>query len=363
MNHLSVLSRVAGALAALACAAAASAADLSGSLAKALEGTQAPAIAALSMRGGKVVDEGVAGARRNDQPGAATLADPWLIGSDGKPMTATLVARLVDRGVLSWSTPLAQMLPELAAGMRPEYRGVTLLQLMSHHAGLPHDTADIAFFNTFFADTRPLPAQRLAYLAKALAEAPVGPPDKQFEYSNTGFIVAAVVAERAAHASYEELMRKEVFEPLGMTHVQFGPTHEGQPLGHVKGAPAKAADANPLMFAPAGNVSLPMGDWAAFCLDQMAGAHGRGKLLKPESYARMQTPQAGGGSAGLGWGIQASLAGHAGPVLMHAGSDGNWYAVVALFPASESGVLVVANAGEEMGGDKATRSAMMGLLP
>jgi CubicO group peptidase (beta-lactamase class C family) len=363
MNRLPVLPRIAAAIAALACAAAASAADLSAPLAKALEGTQVPAIAALSMRGGKVVDQGVAGVRRNDQPGAATLADPWLIGSDAKPMTATLVARLVDRGLLSWTTPLAKMLPELAAGMRPEYRGVTLLQLMSHHAGLPHDTADIPFFNTFFADTRPLSAQRLAYLAKALAEAPVGPPGKQFEYSNTGFIVAAAVAERAAHASYEELMRKEVFEPLGMAHVQFGTTHEGQPLGHVKGAPAKEGDANPLMFAPAGNVSLPIGDWAAFCLDQMAGAHDHGKLLAPATYRRMQTAQPGGGSAGLGWGIQPSLAGHAGPVLMHAGSDGNWYAIVALFPATESGVLAVANAGEEMGGDKATRNAMMGLLP
>ena len=344
-------------------AGAASAADLGPQLAKALEGTKAPAIAALSMRDGKVVDEGVYGVRRNDQPGAATLADPWLIGSDAKPMTATLVARLVDRGVLSWTTPLAKLLPELAAGMRPEYRKVTLAQLMSHHAGLAHDTTDMAFFGTFFTDTRPLPQQRLAYLAKALAEAPEAPPGTKFSYSNTGFIVAAAVAERATHTSYEELMRAEVFAPLGMAHVQFGTTHDGQPLGHVHGVPAKASDANPLMFAPAGNLALPMGDWAAFCLDQMAGVHGRGKLLKTATYQMMQTVQPGGGNTGLGWGVQESLAGHKGPVLMHAGSDGNWYAIVALFPGTESGALAVANAGEEMGGNAATKAALIPLLP
>ncbi len=193
--------------------------------------------------------------------------------------------------------------------------------------------------------------------------ATAAPPGTKFSYSNTGFIVAAAVAERATHTSYEDLMRAEVFAPLGMAHVQFGITHDGQPLGHVHGAPAKASDANPAMFAPAGNLALPMRDWAAFCLDQMAGVHGRGKLLQAATYQMMQTAQPGGGSAGLGWGLQASLAGHAGPVLMHAGSDGNWYAVVALFPQAESGVLAVANAGEEMGGAAVTKAVMVPLLP
>lgn len=66
--------------------------------------------------------------------------------------------------------------------------------------------------------------------------------------------------------------------------------------------------------------------------------------------------------AGLGWGIQASLAGHAGPVWMHAGSDGTGYAMVALFPASRRGLLVVANAGDDMGGAKAAREVMPALM-
>lgn len=328
----------------------------------AMRGTTVPAMAVLEMSEGRVAREAVRGVRRNDDGAPARLDDAWLIGSDAKPMTAALIARLVDHKLLSWTTPLSEMLPTLTAQMRPEYRDVTLAQLLSHHAGLPHDASDEAFFNEFFRDTRPLPEQRMAYIAKALAERPVAAPGTMFEYSNTGFLVAAVIAERVTGNAYEALIRQEVFEPLGMHGVEFGSMHANQPQGHHDGKPAKLEDTNPDMFAPAGNMAMPLRDWAAFCLDQMAAAEGQGKLLSAASYRQMQTVQPGGGSAGLGWGIQASLGGHAGPVWMHAGSDGTGYAMVALFPASRRGLLVVANAGEEMGGAKAARDAMMTLM-
>ena len=61
--------------------------------------------------------------------------------------------------------------------------------------------------------------------------------------------------------------------------------------------------------------------------------------------------------AGLDWGVQRSIAGRAGPVLVHQGSDGNWLAIAVLFPAQNTGALLVANAAEEMGADK----VLMGL--
>jgi CubicO group peptidase (beta-lactamase class C family) len=349
-------------LALLAGAAAAQDTSAADALENAMRGTAVPAMAVLEMRDGQVAREAVLGVRRNDGSEPARLSDAWLIGSDAKPMTAALIARLVDRKRLSWTTPLSDMLPTLADKMRPEYRGVTLEQLLSHHAGLPHDFSDEAVFNAFFHDTRPLPEQRLDYIGKALTEAPVAPPGTTFEYSNTGFLIAAVIAERAAGQPYESLIRQQVFEPLGMRGVEFGSMHPDQPQGHHDGRPAKLEDTNPDMFAPAGNMAMPLRDWAAFCLDQMAGAQGHGRLLGAASYHAMQTVQPGGGSAGLGWGIQATLAGHAGPVWMHAGSDGTGYAMVALFPATHRGLLVVANAGDEMGGAKAARDAMMALM-
>jgi CubicO group peptidase (beta-lactamase class C family) len=349
--------------------------DLTPVLAAAMAGTQVPAMAILVIQDGKIAGQAVRGVRRNDAPDPARIGDVWHIGSDGKAMTATLIARLVDRGLLAWDIPLERMLPELAATMRPQYRQVTLLQLLSHHAGLPHDLIDIKAIEAFYADPRPLPAQRLAYLALALKDPPLAPPGTSYNYSNTGFVLAAAIAERAAHAPYEDLMRREVFTPLGMTSVGFGLTHGDEPRGHYGGKPIRetadgkpifvapdGADGAPLFFAPAGNIHLAIGDWAKFCLDQMAGAHGRGKLLKPATYALMQTAQPGD-VYGLGWGVQPTLAGRRGPALTHTGSDGDWYAVVVLFPGSQSGVLATANAGESMAGDKAARAAARALLP
>jgi CubicO group peptidase (beta-lactamase class C family) len=342
-------------------ATAAQADDLDTTLQTALAGTQTPGIAVLVMRDGKVVQTAQAGARRIDGHDPVRADDVWLIGSDGKPMTATLIAKLVDRGVLSWDAPLSKMLPGLADGMRAEYRDVTLVQLLSHRAGLPHDGSDMDYFMTFFHDTHPLQQQRLAYLARALKEAPAGPVGK-FSYSNTGFLLAAAIAERATGTPYEALMRREVFAPLGMTSVGFGITRDGQPQGHHGGKVATLDQANPDMFAPAGNIHLSMRDWAAFCLDQMEGYHGGGKLLRPQTYRMMET-RLPGADTGLAWGIADAVAGYRGPALTHAGSDGNWYALVALFPETQNGVLVAANAGEDMGGDKAAKVVMKAVFP
>jgi CubicO group peptidase (beta-lactamase class C family) len=345
---------------ALLTAPASSAEDLTPFLAKAMENSKVPAMGILLIRDGKVAGEAVRGVRRNDGTDPVRLDDVWHIGSDGKAMTATMIARLVDRGVLSWSTPLDQMLPELAARMNPQYRSVTLLELLSHHSGLPHDSPQhIGWGNILhatFAEKTPASlssALRYAYISHALQDMPVA-PTTVFSYSNTGPIIAAVIAERATGSSFEDLMRKEVFIPLGMPRVGFGVTHRGQNTAHTGGTPVRHG--NPDFFAPAGNMYMPLDDWALFCIDQLEGARGHGKLLKPEAYQLMQTAQPGGGSSGLGWGVGDDE--WRGALLGHEGSDGNWYAIVHLFPDTESGMLVTANAGGDMGGDAADKAAI-----
>lgn len=337
--------------------------DMRSVLLKAMAGTQTPALVAAVLRDGAIAQQAVQGVRRNDGSAPAWIDDTWLIGSDAKPMTAALVLRLVDRRLLSLETPLAELLPALAEGMQPQYRRVTLRQLLSHRSGLPDDVRDESFIAAFHADRRPMPAQRLAYIARALKDMPVATPGTTSSYSNTGFLVAAAVAERATGTPCEVLMRREVFGPLGMESVGYGTTHAGQPIGHIRGHPASQAEEGiPPMFAPAGNMHMSVGDWSRFCLDQLAGARGRGRLLAVGSYGRMQGA-AGGGAGNLGWGVQDSIAGRQGPVLIHAGSDGNWYALVVLFPRTGHGALVATNAGADMGGDRAAMAALRDLLP
>lgn len=338
------------------------AADLDTVLAHAMADTKTPALGMLVMQHGRIAQLSVRGFRRIDGHDPVRPDDVWLIGSDAKPMTATLITKLVDRGVLSWTTPLAKMLPRLAAKMRPNYRAVTLVELLSHRAGLPHDYHDLSYFNTFYTDQRPPEQQRYDYIAHALTDKPVAPPGTKFSYSNSGFVIAAVIAERKTGIPYEELMRHEVFGPLGMKSVGYGITSAGQLQGHHDGKVATRKDGNPAMFAPAGNIHMSLRDWAAFCLDQMAGYHAHGRLLKPATYRMMET-RLPGAQSGLSWGVEETALGRKGPMLMHAGSDGNWMALVLLFPQSENGILAVANAGPEMGGEKATKAVLKAVLP
>lgn len=334
--------------------------NLKSTLITSMAGTQTPGMGAVIFRDGRIDALAVTGIRRTDRVGRVRPEDSWIIGSTGKPQTVVMIARLVERGVLSWDKPLSAMLPIVAVRMRPEYRAITLRQMLSHHAGLPENVADASFIDSFMTDKRPLDVQRLDYVTRALGEAPAYSPGSDFGYSNTGFLIAAVIAERTTGKSYEVLMRQEVFRPLGMTSAGFGATPPGQPMGHDQGKPVGPSNAT--MFAPAGNLHMSLRDWARFCLDQLKGSRGRGRLLSPASYKLLQTQQPNG-PTGLDWGIQASIAGRQGPVLVHGGSDGNWFAFVVLFPVSGNGVLVIDNASAGMGGDTAANAALKAILP
>jgi CubicO group peptidase (beta-lactamase class C family) len=323
-----------------------------------------PGMAALTIRNFRAEREQVAGVRRLGSNGRVRRGDRWHLGSDGKAMTATMIAFLVELGSLSWDARLDQMLPDLPEPMHPDYRDVTLLDLLSHRSGLPENVGggDLSYFNTFYDDATPLSHQRLRYAARGLTEAPAAPKRAEDSYSNTGYLVAAVCAERATAATYEGLMQAHVFRPLGMRSVRFGHLGgRGEPSGHVDGRIAdQPRDPNPPMFTPPGGVRVSLADWAKFCIEHMRGERGEGVLLNAESYRVLHTPQ-GETNAALGWGVQERAAGHDGRALVHAGSDGNWYALVALFPDQGAGALTVANAGESMGGNVAALAALRAL--
>jgi CubicO group peptidase (beta-lactamase class C family) len=349
-------------LAALMFATAAGAAPVDASLAEAMTGSATPAMGAVVIRDFKAETIAVRGVRRLGGSEPVAAGDLWHLGSDGKAMTATLVARLVDRGLLSWDKPLAQMLPDLADRMRPEYRDVTLLDLMSHRSGLRdmQDDKD-PFFQAFYRDARPLAAQRRSWAEHELAEAPVVEKRTKSSYSNANFIIAGLIAERAGGDTYENLMRREVFAPLGMRSPTTAFAGARDLSGHLAGHPATAHDANPGVLNPAGGWRMSLADWSRFCIDQMAGEHGRGKLLKAETYRVLHTAQ-GQTNAALGWGAAPRAAGRQGPALTHQGSDGTWIALVILFPASGNGALVTANAADDMGGDKAALAVARALV-
>src|SRR3954451_24016100 len=134
MTHVRTSTRVLAAafFFAVALCAGAAAADMDRILAAAMSDSKVPALGLLTMRHGRIAQVGVRGVKRLSGHDPVRETDVWLIGSDVQPLTATLIARLAGRGVPRGNKPLEKMLPNLAAKMRPEYRSVTLVQLLSH---------------------------------------------------------------------------------------------------------------------------------------------------------------------------------------------------------------------------------------
>lgn len=121
---------------------AARAQDPGGVLERAMAGRAVPAMGLAVLREGHVAALAVRGVRRIDGADPVRADDLWHIGSDAKAMTATMIARLVERGVLHWDDRVDRVLPDLAATSLPQYRRASLADLLGHRSGLPHDLVD-----------------------------------------------------------------------------------------------------------------------------------------------------------------------------------------------------------------------------
>lgn len=287
-----------------------------------------------------------AGARSSDDEIAVQSDDLWHWGSITKAMTATLCARMVEAGVITWSTTVGEVLDERDNPVPQSYREATLLHLLSHRAGLQ---PNLDLMNLVFYSRDPLPdpkPERRKWALAALKQKPVGPVGAQNLYSNNGYIIAGAMLEQLSGKSWESLIQAEVFAPLGIERAGFGaPGHKGaldQPLGHaVQGQSrrpvppgANETNDNPVALGPAGRVHMPVADmliWLKAHRDRPES------FLKAESWAALHTPHFGDNYA-LGWVVRPDGA------LWHNGSNTLWYGEVLV--DAKSGVVCAACAND-----------------
>ena len=305
-----------------------------------------PALAGAIVTDEAVVEADAVGCRRYRGAANVALHDQFHLASCTKAFTATLLAILVDEGMVEWTTPLSAIFPDQAKAMRPEWRGVTLRDLLSHSAGLMCDPG-----LTYRARTPR--EERAEVTAWSLLQPPAGVRGR-YLYSNMGYIVAGAIAELLTDRPYEALLQQRLLDPLGITTAGFGPMGtpglDDQPLQHRSDhsavVPGPDAD-NPPIYGPACRLHMSIGDWAKFIQWVLAAEAGHATLLSQSTAAMLTTPVVAddsGGFYGLGWGIsQQELSG--GKTLTHAGSNTLSYAIAWLAPAKRFGVIVATNQG------------------
>jgi CubicO group peptidase (beta-lactamase class C family) len=332
-----------------------------------------PALAGAIVTSKGLSAAGAVGVRKYGTDTPVTVEDQFHLGSDTKAMTATMLATFVEEGKLSWNTTLEQVFSELVPKMNPAYRKVMLEQLLSHRAGF----TDASWpKGKDFGDMYKLPGtpreQRAAYVAVVLSEPPVSEPGSKYLYSNRSYAVAGAMAEKVADDSWESLMQKRLFQPLGMQSCGFGA------MGSLDGSDAKKIDQpwqhtlilkwhraiepspqadNPPVIGPAGTVHCSIIDWGKFVTAHLRGEAGEPGILKPETLRRLHTPPFGGEYA-YGW-LVTDRPWAGGRALTHAGSNTMNFAIVWMAPAKDFAVLVMTNQGDAFAACDTAASALI----
>ena len=342
--------------------------DLGPLLAPIFHEAKIPGGAALILRGNDVFAAGVAGVRKRGAAEKIELGDRFHLGSCSKAMTATVAARLIDQGKLSWSTNLGTIFSGRVKKMHHDWSDVAIETVLAHKAGLPRNPGWFDSLRSAFSK-QPIEQQRIRVVGNILCDAPRSKPGTRFDYSNVGFILAGAALESVTGHEWEELMREHIFEPLGITSGGFGPpgmkNKSDQPKGHRGSGrrpvePGLTAD-NPAIFGPSGRVHMTIGDWSKFVALHLRGNPSNPErhvtLLSDAAFARLHRPGPDGDYvAGWATGTRSWAKGKrptdTGTILHHSGSNGLWFAVVWIAPEIDLAVLVVCNAGG-VGADQA----------
>src|SRR5690348_4029412 len=177
-------------------------------VADALAADQVPSASIAIVRDGKIAFTKAYGKANEGLPARTDL--PYQIASNSKQFTAMALLLLEDEGKLSLDDHVSKYIPGITEGDR-----ITLRQLLSHTSGVqdfwPQDYS-------FIDMETPATPQRII---DKWAKKPLDfEPGARWQYSNTGYVVAGLIAEKVSGEPLLSYLNRKIFKPLGMTSVK-----------------------------------------------------------------------------------------------------------------------------------------------
>ena len=293
---------------------------------------RAPSLVATVVRGGRPVWHG---ARTSVDGHGPDENVQYRIGSITKTFTAVLVLRLRDEGLLDLGDPLEKHLPGTGAGE------ATVADLLAHTGGLAAESPGPWWERT--------PGSLRPELADVLGEGPLPHPvGRRFHYSNPGYTLLGALVEKLRGAPWEEVLRREVLEPLGLDRTT------GHPLAPHAGGWAVHPWADVMLpepsedlgrMAAAGQLWSTTGDLAKFAVFLTQGDD---RVLSAESVREMRTPAAPAEAAdvmdGTSYGLGMQIQGRHGRLLVgHSGSLPGFLANLTISVEDDVAAVVLAN--------------------
>jgi CubicO group peptidase (beta-lactamase class C family) len=263
----------------------------------------------------------------------ATAGMSYPVGSITKQFTSACILLLAEDGKLTLDDPVSRWFPALTRA-----RDVTVRELLSHTSGYEDYAPQDYTIPAWMKPTDP------AKLVTEWAGKPLDfEPGTQWQYSNTNFVLAALIVEKASGMPYFDFLKRRVLQPLGINALDLDTQRDRvQPKGYERRAlgPLRPAVLEaPGWYFGDGNLAMPVADLLTWDLSIMNQT-----LLKPQSYAAFESAVKlkDGSSTDYGLGISVEkLAGHR--VLEHSGEVGGFVSENIVFPDEKIAVAVLTN--------------------
>ncbi len=309
--------------------------DIDVSVSEWLVQTGAPSVSIAVASEGQVVYAKAYGAARLSPARRATAQTRYALDSVSKEFTAAAMLKLQEEGKLSLDDKVAKYFPELASADQ-----VTLRQVLSHTAGYrdywPQDFVTIEMGH---------PTTVRAVLDEWGKKPLDFPPGTNWQYSNTGFVIAGAIVEKVSGQPLVDFLRVNVFGPLQMQGVTdadqtaLGPADAGaytrEAGGPIHPAPKEGAG---WLFA-AGELAMAPQELARWDISLMARS-----LLKPQSYDALYKPTVLTTGRNSHYSLGLSVLDDRGRlVLEHGGGGSGFLAANYMWPSEKLAVIAFTN--------------------
>lgn len=271
------------------------------------------------------------GVKNSDTKEAVDDNTVFEAGSLSKPVFAYAVLKMVEGGKLDLDTPLDKYLPGYLVENDNRINQITARRVLTHTAGFPN--------------WRPSGKPLRIYFT----------PGERFSYSGEGFVYLQKVIEHLSGEPLDALMKRSVFEPLGMMNSSYVwqekyeslKAYAHNPAGDVTGRNRPQANA-------AASLHTTAHDYAKFIAAILNRVGIKENTVREMLKAQIKTDEkcavcverAGGGQLsssiawGLGWGLQQTAGGYS---FWHWGDNGNMKSYVVASDRTKAGIVIFAN--------------------
>jgi D-alanyl-D-alanine carboxypeptidase len=295
--------------------------------------TGVPSASVGVVQGGRIVYTRAFGDARLKPEMKATAEMSYPVGSISKQFTAVCILLLAEDGKLTLDDPVSRFFPELTRA-----KDVTIRELLSHTSGYEDYAPQDYTIPAWMKPTDP------AKLVREWAGKPLDfEPGTQWQYSNTNFVLAALIVQKASGMGYFDFLQSRILKPLGLKALNLDTERDRvEPLGYERHALAPLRTA--VLEAPGwyfgdASLAMPVGELLKWDLSIINKT-----LLKPGSYEAFETAVKLKDGKPTRYGLGISVFAQNGRrVLEHSGEVGGFVAENMVLPDDKLAIAVLTN--------------------